>query len=319
VKFTVEYPIEHGPYAAGFLDPDVLIRFAQEAEAAGFDAIAFSEHPAPSRKWVATGGHDTFDPLAALAFCAAATTRIRLMTHLLVLPYHNPPQVAKTLATVDVLSGGRLVVAAGVGYLRSEYAAVGVDFDERNALFDEAVAAIDAAWSGEPYSFRGTHFHAVDQVLRPRPVQQPRPPLWIGGNSPLSRRRVVRYGQGWSPMLTAPGTAGVFRSTAMESLDQLADAVDDLTTRFREAGRDPATLEVQLVAPSAAEPGGPGEPGSPGGGGSSMAATAEHVEQLRRYAKAGVTSTFVRVTGESTDAALAAVWDYGTQVIAPGR
>jgi probable F420-dependent oxidoreductase len=301
VKFTVEYPIERGAdHSPEFLDPDVLAGFARAAEEAGFDAIAFSEHPAPSRKWIESGGHDTFDPLAALAFCAATTTRIRLMPHLLVLPYHNPLHVAKTLATVDLLSRGRLTVAAGVGYLRSEFAAVGVEFAERNTLFDEAIAAITTAWSGEPYTFRGRGFLAVDQVLRPRPLQQPHPPLWIGGNSALSRRRVVRYGQGWSPMITAGRHASSLRTSAIDSIDELADAVDELGARLVEAGRNPADLDVQVEAP--------GDPGTPA-----------HIDELGRYAKAGVTSVFVHMPGESAAAALDAVHSYGARVIAACR
>jgi probable F420-dependent oxidoreductase len=298
VKFTVEYPIERGPYATGFLDPEVLAHFARQAETAGFDAIAFSEHPAPSRKWIESGGHDTFDPLAALAFCAAATTRIRLMTHLLVLPYHNPSLVTKTLATVDLLSRGRLVVVAGTGYLRSEFAAVGVDFDERNALFDEAVEAITAAWPGEPHAYQGRHFRVVDQVLRPRPLQQPAPPLWIGGNSALSRRRVVRYGRGWSPMLTAGRHASTLRTPALDSVEQLAEAISALHAELRAAGRDPGEVEIQTEAPSPAEPGGP-----------------DDTAALQQYAKAGVTSVLVHVPASSVEAALAAVRDYGSLVI----
>ncbi|WP_181784338.1 TIGR03619 family F420-dependent LLM class oxidoreductase, partial [Pseudonocardia pini] len=219
MKFTVEYPIERGgDYSADFLRPEVLTDLARTAEAAGFTAIGFSEHPAPSRKWRENGGHDTFDPLAALAFCAAVTTRLQLMPHLLVLPYHNPPMLAKTLSTVDVLSGGRLVVAAGTGYLRSEFAAVGSDFAERNALFDEAVEVVRAAWSGEPYHAEGGRFLAVDQVLRPRPVQA-RLPIWLGGNSALTRRRVVRYGDGWSPMLTADRSTATLRTSAIASIE----------------------------------------------------------------------------------------------------
>jgi probable F420-dependent oxidoreductase len=305
VKFTAEYPIERGAgYSAELVEPGTVGAFARTAEEAGFDAVSFSEHPAPSRKWHEAGGHDTFDPLAALAFCAAVTTRIRLMTHLLVLPYHNPPQLAKTLATVDVLSGGRLTLGAGTGYLRSEFAAVGADFARRNALFDEAVAALHAAWGGEPYHVGGASFLAVDQVLRPRPVQQPGPPLWLGGNSPLTRRRVVRYGHGWSPLLTAGRAAASLRTSSIDSLAQLADAVDGLRAAFRAAGRDPAVLDVQVEAPTAAD---------------AALDVDAHLDELDRYAKAGVTSVLVHTSAESGAAALDALRHYGAQVIAARR
>lgn len=304
MRFTVEYPIERGgDYAAEFLDPTVLAEVARTAEECGFDAIAFSEHPAPSRKWKEAGGHDTFDPLAALAFCAAVTSRIRLMPHLLVLPYHNPPQLAKTLSTVDVLSAGRLTVVAGTGYLRSEFAAVGADFERRNARFDETVEVLTAAWSGEPYRFEGSGFRAVDQVLAPRPVQQPLPPLWLGGNSPLTRRRVVRYGQGWSPMLTAGRHAASLRTPSLDTVEELADAVDELVARFREAGRDPAGLDVQLEAPGSAVAG-------------ELTDVAAHLDELGRYAKAGVTHVLVHLPTGSGAAALDGLRDYGARVIA---
>lgn len=306
MKFTVEYPIERGvEYSADLLRPDALTAIARTAEDAGFDAIGFSEHPAPSRKWKESGGHDTFDPLAALTYCAAVTTRLRLMPHLLVLPYHNPPMLAKTLSTVDILSGGRLTVAAGTGYLRSEFAAVGSDFEQRNALFDEAVATVREAWSGEPYHVEGTRFLAVDQILQPRPVQR-RLPIWLGGNSPLTRRRVVRYGDGWSPMLTSGRSASSLRTSEIGSVEELGDAVTELRARFAEADRDPATLQVQLEGPAPAEAGGFPDP-------------AAHLDELDRYAKAGVTSVFVHIPLDGVDAALDAMRAYGEQVITPTR
>jgi probable F420-dependent oxidoreductase len=307
VRFTLEYPTEHGPYAAEFLTPEVLARFAAEAEQAGFDAVAFSEHPAPSRRWADSGGHDTLDPMIALTWCAAATTRLRLMPHLLVLPYHRPLQLTKTLMTLDLLSRGRLVLAAGTGYLRSEFAALGVDFDERNALFDEAVAALDAAWVGQPYSFAGQHFHAVDQLLKPRPYSTERPPLWLGGNSALTRRRVVRYGQGWSPII-APDDSGTFASTVrtpvFTSLDELATAVTDLHGQLDAVGRDRDEVTVQTVSPH------------------ELSATgddaAEIRESCRRYAAAGVDSLVVRVDVSSAEEAVEAMRAWGRDVIAVG-
>src|SRR5712691_5128289 len=118
MRFTVEYPIG----SPEFLEPGTISRLAAAFEAAGVDAIAFTEHPAPSAKWLGDGGHLTLDPLTALAFCAATTTRLRLMTHLLVLAYRNPLLAAKQIATTDILSGGRLIVGVGGGYLRSEFA-----------------------------------------------------------------------------------------------------------------------------------------------------------------------------------------------------
>jgi hypothetical protein len=112
VRFTVEHPVGQPGCAPELYQQEGLAAFVQAAEEAGFDAVAFTEHPAPSLKWLQAGGHESLDPLAALAFAAAVTTRIRLMTYLLVLPYRNPLITAKMIATVDLLSKGRLIVGA---------------------------------------------------------------------------------------------------------------------------------------------------------------------------------------------------------------
>src|SRR5258707_1375535 len=137
MRFVVQFPIQSEADDGAWLEPGNIIRFTQAVEAAGLDAIALTDHPAPSRKWLASGGHETLDPFVGLAFCAAVTSRIRLMTHLVVVPYRNPLLQARSMAALDVLSGGRTTFVLGTGYLRSEFAALGVDFDQRNALFDE--------------------------------------------------------------------------------------------------------------------------------------------------------------------------------------
>src|SRR4051812_26578808 len=142
MQFMLEYPIAHSSYSEEFLDPEVMSAVAVSAEDAGFAAVGFTDHPAPSDKWMRAGGHDSLDPFSALAYCAAVTTKLRLMTFLLIAPYRNPLLTAKCAASVDVLSKGRLVLALGSGYLRSEFAALGIEFSERNDLLDEAVTAM---------------------------------------------------------------------------------------------------------------------------------------------------------------------------------
>src|SRR5207244_4032473 len=128
-------------------------------------------HPVPGARWLEMGGHQTLDPFVALGSAAAVTTRMRLLTYLAVVPYRNPFLLAKAAATVDKLSNGRFILGVGTGYLKSEYFALGVDFDERNALFEEAIDALRLHWKGDSFSYEGRHFEARDVIARPRPVQ----------------------------------------------------------------------------------------------------------------------------------------------------
>jgi probable F420-dependent oxidoreductase len=246
MRFTVEYPIGSPGFDPAFLDPAAMTRFVGAVEALDFDALGFTEHPAPSKKWLDSGGHESLDPLTALAYCAAGTSRIRLLTYLLVLPYRNPLLAAKQIATLDVLSGGRTTIGVGGGYLRSEFAALGVDFDERNDLVDEALAVIAGLWTTDNFVYEGRHFRAIGQTSRPLPVQQPHPPLWVGGNSRKARERVAAYGQGWAPLITEPAASATTRTALIDSVEALGEAIGDLKRRVEEAGRDPASIDVQV-------------------------------------------------------------------------
>jgi probable F420-dependent oxidoreductase len=159
------------------------------------------------------------------------------MTYLAVLPYRNPFLLAKTAASLDRLSGGRLTLGVGTGYHKTEFFALGVDFEERNELFDEALDVLALAWSGEPFSYGGRHFEARDVVQRPRPAQQPIP-VWIGGNSRLARTRVAARGQGWMPMGGTAELAATTRAPHLESLDDLAPLIAEVKEMAGErAGR----------------------------------------------------------------------------------
>ena len=206
MRYLFHYPEPHG-LEADVLDAGPLHDVAAAVECAGFDGISLSEHPAPGARWLSSGGHQTLDPFVALAFAAAATQRLRVVTNIVVAPYRNPLLLAKAAATLDKLSGGRLTLGLGTGYQKSEYYAVGVDMDERNALFDEALEVIPMHWRGEPFNYQGRHFSARDVIARPRPVQDPIP-IWIGGNSKLTRRRVAERAHGW---MTMSGSAEVER------------------------------------------------------------------------------------------------------------
>jgi len=248
VKVAYGYPLLSAPPAPELLEGATLAAVARDLEAAGYAAIALTDHPAPPERWRRAGGHDAVDPFVGLSYAAAATSRLRLLTYLVVLPYRNPFLLAKTVASLDVLSGGRVELGLGAGYLRREFAALGIDFDERNALFDEALDILPRIWSGEPVSADGRHFQADGIASVPRPRQHPHPPLWLGGNSSLTRRRVVEHGTGWLPLPNARSSAHVLRSPALETVDDLADLLADLRSRAERAGRPAPTRVMYFLA-----------------------------------------------------------------------
>jgi probable F420-dependent oxidoreductase len=223
---TYGFAFHSCPAPPYLLDGATFAGLAAAVEAAGFAGAHLTDHPAPSQAWRETGGHDSVDPFVGLAFAAAATTGLRLLTYLAVLPYRNPFHLAKTVASLDALSGGRVELGLGAGYLKSEFRALGVDWEERNALFDEAVDIVRRAWSGEPVTHQGRHFSARGTVVSPPCAQPGGPPLWLGGNSALTLRRVVDLGAGWLPLPNARATAAHLHSPAMETVEDFRALLD---------------------------------------------------------------------------------------------
>ena len=241
MRFIYQYPETTGT-EDHMLDPGPIGEVAARAEANGFDAFGLTEHPVPGARWLSAGGHQSLDPFVALGFAAAATSRIRLLTHLSVAPYRNPFLLAKAAATVDTLSGGRLILGLGTGYHKTEFYVLGVDMEERNALFDEVLDALPLHWSGEPFSYKGRHFEARDVIARPRPVQDPIP-VWIGGNAKVSRRRVALRAQGWMPLLGSAELMTTTRTPTIESLAELTTLVTDIRDQAAASGRN-ETIDI---------------------------------------------------------------------------
>ena len=241
MKFIFQYPDFNG-LEGDMLDAGPVSELAILAEAHGWDGFSFTEHPAPTAKWLSTGGHQSLDPFVALAHVAAVTSRLKLLTYLAVLPYRNPLSLAKSAATVDKLSNGRFILGVGTGYLKAEYFALGVDFEERNVLFDEALDVLPLHWAGEPFDYQGTHFSCRDTIGLPRPVQQPIP-SWSGGNAALTIRRVAERAQGWMPLIGPEGMFSTVRSPSMTSVD---DVVDRLHMLKRLAGDRFTNLDIVL-------------------------------------------------------------------------
>jgi probable F420-dependent oxidoreductase len=242
LRLAVQLPTDRVDAAAEFVSAEAIAAMARAAECAGFDAVAVTDHPAPPARWVAAGGHHSLDPFVALSFAAAATSRLRLLTQVVVLGYRNPLLLAKAAATLDALSGGRLVLGVAAGYLAPEFAALGADFANRNDVADATIATLRGAWRGEAFDVAGAK--GVAQL--PRPAQPAGPPIWIGGNARRAIRRAVELGEGWMPFPAPASLAGFTRTAAMESIDDLRAALDYAKEHAARIGRT-APLDVCLV------------------------------------------------------------------------
>ena len=304
MKFAITHPMHSHPYNPELVTGAGIARVAAAAETAGFDGFGFTDHPAPSQRWLESGGHDALDPFVAMGFAAAHTTTLRLIPNIVVLPYRNPFIVAKAGATLDLVSGGRFTLAVGVGYLKREFAALGVDFDDRAALFEESLHVIRDIWTTDDVTVDGKHFTAQGITAHPRPVSVPHPPIWIGGNTAAARTRVAAHGQGWCPFRAPAMLAQTARTAALESPADLAVGIGDLRRRLEEAGRDPSTVDVTFTNHAG---------GTPGADDFDADAFLEGVAQLTEL---GVTWVQVGVPGDSLAHALEAIEQFGADVIA---
>ncbi|MFE5334110.1 TIGR03619 family F420-dependent LLM class oxidoreductase [Embleya sp. NPDC056575] len=218
---------------ADLIGAEAVMEMSRAAEAAGFDAVFTTDHPFPGDRWLAHGGHHTLDPMVTLSFAAAATTRLRLHTNLFVPAYRNPYLSAKMISSLDALSGGRLILGVGAGYLEPEFAALGADYANRNDVLDDALRAMRAAWTGESVG---------GNTMRPRPAQD-RIPVWVGGNSKRAIRRVVDLGDGWLPMPAPAGASRHLKTPGLETLADLAARLDYAREYAASVGRtDPIDI-----------------------------------------------------------------------------
>ena len=234
MKFSLHLPVTEIHPPGEFQTVAAVQRAARALERAGADAGWVTDHPAPDVDWLIPDGHDAVDPFTALAVAAGATTRLKLHTNVLVLPYRNPFLTAKAAATLDILSGGRLILGVGGGYQKGEFEALGVDFHKRGALLDEALETIRLAWSGEIVRKRGMGFEA--RGVLPRPVPSPQPPIWVGGGSSKAVQRAARWGDGWCPFYSR----GVARID--ESLQKPVASLDDLREKILQVHEARAAL-----------------------------------------------------------------------------
>lgn len=228
--------------AGPFANPELLAHLATTAEERGFESLWTVEHvviphnyqtPYPySRDGKIPGGEDVAipDPLLPLAYAAAVTSRIRLATGILILPQRHPLYTAKEVATLDLLSRGRVILGIGSGWLKEEFDALGLDFRQRGARTDEAIAAMRALWRDATSTFHGKHFDFREVKSFPKPAQSGGVPIHIGGHSPAAARRAGRLGDGFFP--------------AIGEVEKLKELFAIMREAAQQAGRDPATIEL---------------------------------------------------------------------------
>ena len=237
MKFGCHLPI-WGPGATR----EALITLARRVEAMGFDSVWASDHiviPTEIRSrypYNQTGDFplpptaNFLEPLTALAVVAGATERLQLGTTVLVLPHRHPVLAAKTLATLDHLAPGRVILGAGVGWMREEIELLGAPYDQRGAWTDEAIRIMRACWQNERVSFRGRFFSFPEVGFAPRPAHGI--PIWIGGHTPRALRRVAELGDGWHAAFASPAT--------------MREGVAKLREACAKVGRDPASITLSV-------------------------------------------------------------------------
>ena len=298
--------------------PENLGIIARKGEELGFDALLTGDHILVPRNIASVypyteGGEfpgspsgESMEQITLLSYIAGQTTKIRLVTSVLIVPHRNPLIAAKSLATLDVLSGGRLVVGVGVGWMREEFQALGLPpFEERGAVTDEYIRAFKVLWTEDNPSFEGKYISFDDISFLPKPVQKPHPPIWVGGESRPALRRTAELANGWYPLGSNP-------TFPMGTPEQLKAGLERLAQYARRFGRDPSEIETiyrthqfELKKESA------GPDRLPFVGDADQIAG-----DIRRYQDMGVTSMvwdFLRQT-EDLDSMLDLMEDFSTKV-----
>ena len=293
MKINIPLPFDRTKEPEQFLTMEAVREVGAAVERAGFHAALVTDHPCPTGRWLDTGGHHAQAPFVMLALLAAVTTKLRLQTGILVLPYRNPFIVARDAATLDRYSNGRVTLSLGAGYLKGEYRALGVDFEKRNELMDEYMRALKSSLTGEEFAFEGTGYKAFGNRILPGPVQKPHPPLLVGGNSHRAIRRAVELGDGWNPFFTVKsaaaaeasgrGASNVTRTAAMETEEDLAAGIAYMREHCEKFGRNdlPEVILGSITSP--------GEKWS----------TQQLVDRLSRFGELGVSGAAISVDGHT--------------------
>lgn len=283
-----------------FLTVAGIARAARCIEEAGLDACFASDHPFPDDKWMSKGGHHTLDPFVTLGVAAASTKRVRLHTNLIVAGYRNAFITAKAASTLDVASGGRLIMGMGAGYVEGEFLAVGAHYETRGRAVEETIVAMRKAWSGESVDRQDG---SGSNTMLPATLNDGGPPIWIGGNSKTAIHRVVALAQGWSPMPSPKSGSRFFSTPGIETISDLATRIEWMRDLARRSGRVDA---IDVAFPAAGLDG--------------LAKGALNVDQFASEAKqlesVGVTWLVVMIQAKSLNSYCAQVTELGEAVSA---
>jgi len=302
------------PSRGDMASPENLRTLGQRAESLGFDSVWVSDHIILPRKvdsfypYAADGvatfrpDEDYYDPLATLNFLAGCTQKIRLGTHVLILPYRNPVLTAKMLSTLDVLSGGRVILGAGVGWMEEEFQALGLDtYAQRGAVTDEYIQLFKELWTKDNPEFHGEHYQLSESGFQPKPVQKPHPPIWIGGHTNPAIRRAAKYGDGWMPIGLRP--------PAILEPEELAEKIARLRRLTVRAGRPEDAVSLCFSTGVTFD-------NSPGATRRMMSGRAEQIAaDLRQYQDLGVRNFILGFPGDSVAALDEAMEQFSKQVM----
>jgi probable F420-dependent oxidoreductase len=277
--------------------PDAFAQIAERAEALDIDSLWCSAHVIvppqvksgyiliPGRKHPEHWKERYWEPFTVLSFLAALTRKVTLGTSVVIVPMHNPIELAKQVAEVDQLSGGRFVFGIGVGWFEEEFEVLGQNFRNRGARTDEAMDLMRALWSDDPVSFEGRHYSVDRAYFSPKPLQKPSPPIWVAGGSKVALKRAARIADAWHPV--------------RPTFEYLHEARSDLDRYLGEVGRAPGSVEIAVKLPLVFQDGPPGAEQAP-----TQGRPADIVDAIERYREAGASHLVMDFVPESLATAL---------------
>ncbi|HRW36673.1 MAG: TIGR03619 family F420-dependent LLM class oxidoreductase [Acidimicrobiales bacterium] len=270
-----------------------LGRIAQAADRAGFFYVAVCDHIAIPSEQAPVMSEAWWDTVATLGWLAGITERVRLLSHVYVPAYRHPLATAKAFSTLDVVSGGRVIMGVGAGHVKGEFELLGLPFDQRGALLDEAIDALRAAFAEDYPTLPGPRWPAADLGQQPRPIQEDGPPIWVGGSSPAALRRAAQRGDGWLPQ-------GPVTPELVARIHELRDA----------AGRHDRFDIGGLVGPTYV-----GDPDWDLGGPALAGAPEKIAHVLKKFQAMGVGQVQVRLRSRSADELVEQIERFGAEVV----